>query len=354
MKCLPSNKLHLAQGSILHDWHAEVVAVRAFNRFLLDQCLLISTPPYPSSDFLRRLSNDEQSGFEQQPFTIREHVQVHMYCSEAPCGDASMELTMDAQEDATPWTSVPPIVSSGDASTEDNTTALRGRSNFSLLGAVRCKPSRLDAPPTLSKSCTDKLALKQATSLLSSTTSALVSPRNAYLHSLILPASQFVPSACSRAFSRAGRMHALTDATWKGGYRFQPFEVNSTEREFRFSRRTLAPHEKAMSSNLSAVWTPSWQETLIGGVLQGRKQLDPRGASAICRRSMWKTAVQIAGIAGVPMLVDMLDKERYRDLKRCEMLDERRKVKDEAQRTGLSGWVKNLGDDTFTLSEPSK
>ena len=349
MKCLPQNRLAAANGNILHDWHAEVVAIRTFNRFLLDECLRISDSDSHSA-FVQRRSNQQRTDQEPQPFAIGEDVQIHMYCSEAPCGDASMELTMDAQEDATPWTSAPPTITS--EALPDSTGALRGRSNFSLLGAVRCKPSRPDAPPTLSKSCTDKLTIKQATSLLSSVTSTLVSPRNAYIHSLILPASQYVPAACERAFSRTGRLQRLTDETlqsWRGGYRWQPFHVKPTERDFIWSRRRVAANEKALASNLSAAWTPSWQETLIGGVLQGRKQTDPRGASKICRRSAWSLAVQIATIAGAPAVLEALTKATYFEIKDGAVLEARRKVKKETQKRGLGGWVKNEGDADFSL-----
>jgi tRNA-specific adenosine deaminase 1 len=356
MKCLPHNKLSSANGNILHDWHAEVVAIRAFNRFLLDECMRISdvsshSHSHSHSTFIHQRSNLERSDQQPQPFAIHEDVQIHMYCSEAPCGDASMELTMDAQEDATPWTSAPPTVSSELG--PDNAGALRGRSNFSLLGAVRCKPSRPDAPPTLSKSCTDKLTLKQATSLLSSGTSTVISPRNAYVHSLVLPASQYVPTACERAFSRSGRLQGLTDETiqsWREGYRWQPFTVRTTQREFTWSRRSVAAHEKAVASNLSAVFTPSWQETLIGGVLQGRKQMDPRGASKICRRSAWMLAAQIASIVGAMTELKALTQGTHRDMKASKLLHARRQVKKDVQEHGLRGWVQNTGDSDFDLS----
>ncbi|KAF1919146.1 tRNA-specific adenosine deaminase, partial [Ampelomyces quisqualis] len=352
MKCLPHNKLPLALGNVLHDWHAEVLAIRAFNRFLLDQCLVISTPPYPTSEWVCQRPENEHGELGQQPFTIRENVQIHMYCSEAPCGDASMELTMNAQEDATPWTSPPPTVSSissDGTNVEAEPAALRGRSNFSHLGAVRCKPSRPDAPPTLSKSCTDKLALKQATSLLSSTTSLLISPGNAYIHTLILPESQYVPAACNRAFSRSGRLKHVSDETWKGGYVWKAFDIKPTSREFTWSRRNIGPGEKAVPSNLSAVYTPAWQETLIGGVLQGRKQFDPRGASAICRRSMWKIATQIAGLVGVPLLAKVLGKRTYGDMKTDEVFSHRKRIKQDIRKDALKGWIKNTGDDGFEL-----
>jgi tRNA-specific adenosine deaminase 1 len=359
MKCLPHNKLPLAHGNVLHDWHAEVLAIRTFNRFLLDQCLLIAAPPYPTSPWIRQRSRDELPQHEQQPFIIREDVKIHMYCSEAPCGDASMELVMDAQEDATPWTSAPPTVFSlpsenahgtNTPGEETATSALRGRSNFSHLGVIRCKPSRPDAPPTLSKSCTDKLALKQATSLLSTVTSTLISPRNAYINMLVLPESQYVPTACARAFTTAGRMYGVDSKGWKGGYKWSPFSMKPTDKEFRWSRRNIAPGEKAVASNLSAVWSPTWQETLIGGVLQGRKQFDSRGASAICRRTRWKTAVQVAALVGVPMISQVLGKRTYGEMKDDEVFEARKSVKSDVQSNGLKGWTKNTGDDDFELS----
>lgn len=353
MKCLPFDKLPLAHGNILHDWHAEVITIRAFNRYLLDECILISTPPYPTSDFLRHLLPDEHTEDSRQPFTIREDVSIHMYCSEAPCGDASMELTMAAQEDATPWTSAPPTLSStSDSVDEVEASALRGRSNFSLLGVVRAKPSRPDAPPTLSKSCTDKLAVKQTTSLLSSTTSVLISPRNAYLETLVLPDSQYVPQACERAFSSSGRLRNLEPKEWKGGYRFQPFTVLPTDREFTWSRRALSAVEKAVPSNISAVWTPNWQETLIGGVLQGRKQLDPRGASKICRRGLWMEALRLAGLLGGAVVMgEALRKKKYAEMKGSDEIHERIKAK-EGIRKALKGWVRNTGDNDFSLETP--
>ncbi|KAF2875470.1 adenosine deaminase/editase [Massariosphaeria phaeospora] len=359
MKCLPSSKLPLANGNILHDWHAEVLALRSFNRFLLDECHLLSTLPYPSSQYIRQRPPIERTETELQPFTFREDVEIHMYCSEAPCGDASMELIMQAQDDATPWTS-PLSVVTGTSDVdrtgqgEEPLAVLRGRSHFGHLGAVRCKPSRPDAPITLSKSCTDKLALTQATSVLSSLTSLLVSPRNAYLKSLVLPDSQLVPSACERAFSGSGRMSGVTqdiEKTWRGGYAWRGFEVRGTQREFAWSKRSVGVAEKAMASNISAVWTPSWQETLIGGVLQGRKQFDPRGASRICRRSLWKSVLEIVGLVGMPALVDAVRKANYGEVKGEALLDARKLVKEDMRREALKGWVRNIGDDGFGIEQ---
>ncbi len=244
MKCLPGSQLPRARGNVLHDWHAEVLAIRAFNRFLLEECRHLALGgPGMSSPFLRRrtageirrsggsgrgdseimtttTTADDEGGWHAQPFAWREDVALHMYCSEAPCGDASMELTMAAQADASPWDipsppSPPPPsrprpslsspsqpgVPSPPSPPPAATLLLPGRAYFSLLGAVRRKPSRADAPPTLSKSCSDKLALRQCTSLLLSPTALLVGPRDAYARTLVLPRSRYSAAGCRRAFS---------------------------------------------------------------------------------------------------------------------------------------------------------
>ncbi|CAI6333175.1 unnamed protein product [Periconia digitata] len=370
MKCLPSSKLPLANGNVLHDWHAEILAIRAFNRFLLDELDLLTAPPYQLSQFIRRRHPSELTATtstsieNHHPFTIQEDVKIYMYCSEAPCGDASMELVMSAQEDATPWTTPAPFISSPQPttsspstppihdqpnSTEELPSGLRGRSHFAHLGALRYKPSRPDAPPTLSKSCTDKLSHTQSTSLLSSLTSLLISPENAYVDTLVLPSSQFVPAACQRAFET--RMAHVSAKTWTGGYAWTPFKVVGTSREFSWSKRAVGAKEKAIASNLSAVYTPTAQQTLIGGVMQGRKQFDPRGASVVCRRSMWGLAAKVAAAVGGTALVQALGEGTYGKVKESGILGARRRVKRDVRSAALKGWVRNEGDDGFGADE---
>lgn len=42
--------------------------------------------------------------------------------------------------------------------TPQPSSAARGRDNYSLYGVLRTKPGRADSPPTLSMSCSDKIA----------------------------------------------------------------------------------------------------------------------------------------------------------------------------------------------------
>lgn len=137
MKCLTAKSVPKAGGYVLHDWHAEILAIRAFNLFLVQECRNLATSTEATSDILRRRTASETSiGQGLQPFTLHDHIKIYMYCSEAPCGDASMELTMCAQDDATPW----PVPSKDASSIEKSTELLMGRGYFSRLGIVRRKP----------------------------------------------------------------------------------------------------------------------------------------------------------------------------------------------------------------------
>lgn len=342
MKCLPQSKLHLVQGNVLHDSHAETLAIRAFNRWLLDECkALAERGGEQRHEWIRWRSSQERyasetsgeaTDWQAQPFAINDDVSVYIYCSQGPCGDASMELTMRSQPDDTPWTLQPPA------------DEMLGRGNFDRLGVVRRKPARPDAQMTLSKSCSDKLALKQATSLLSGITTLIVHPGNAYLDVLILPDADYVEGAIQRAFSRQGRMKAVDDGDWAAGYAFHPFDVRTTSRIFEHGKQSGEGVE-TVPSNLSAVATPDFEESLINGVLQGRKQLDPRGASALSRRRL------VESVKSLAELLDDVEVKRgtYADIKAMQELRGREYVKRKVRENALQGWKRNEGDESWRV-----
>lgn len=134
MKCLPMHKVAVAKGNVLHDCHAEIVALRAFNLFLIQEGKSLLQAGI--SDVLDHAKNETEGDEERfkQPLVIKPAVKIHLYCSEAPCGDASMELVMSRQKDASPW----PMPR--DMSAIDGTSDLLGRGYFSEIGVVRRKP----------------------------------------------------------------------------------------------------------------------------------------------------------------------------------------------------------------------
>jgi tRNA-specific adenosine deaminase 1 len=339
MKCLPASKVAQANGNVLHDWHAEVLAIRGFNSWILEECALLAQSggegdgqwvEWSGRDTHEAQQLDPESS-SAPPFKLKPDVQIHMFCSQAPCGDASMELTMASQEDATPWTNAAP---------SSNPDDMIGRGHFDRLGVVRRKPARPDAPVTMSKSCSDKLALKQVTGLLSGIAAKVVQVDGFYLRTLVMPEAETVSEAVKRAFGREGRMKVLND--WEGtraGHKFTPFEVRTTERKFAYS----AQGAEAGGSNLSALWTPRRQEILVNGVLQGRKQFDIRGASITSRRGLWKLALEATAMAGVPAVLGILNKKTYGQAKEAAN-DERREAKEKTLKVALMGWKRNERD----------
>lgn len=344
---------------MLHDCHAEILAFRAFNHWLLTEChgFLVEElehkpkPPESSrsenrsnstSPFIRRRRKRSEhqnhastSSIDWPPFEIQPDVKIYMYCTCAPCGDASMELCMASQEDATPWEVRRQINVGPDAESAVEESLLDGRAHFSLLGIVRRKPARTDAESTRSKSCSDKIALRQVSSLLSCETARLVAPTaNAYLAGFILPEDEISRVACDRAFGENGRMAALAGRSWPDindckeseiGFRFRPFDILPVPAEevqvlWPFAKPKPTDSEfmpkKSKPGNASAVWTaaPSYlhscaitpdtgsknlpalrrsrtgiYETIINGVKQGNKASapGPRGASSLSRAKLW-------------------------------------------------------------------
>ena len=76
------------------------------------------------SEVLERYVTPYDGDKKRRPFRIKEGIKLFVLSTELPCGDASMETVMAAQEDSTPW----PLASSGNASLDERySTMLRGR-----------------------------------------------------------------------------------------------------------------------------------------------------------------------------------------------------------------------------------
>lgn len=150
-------------------------------------------------------------------------------------------------------------------------------------------------------------------------------------------------------------MRDMQSKYWKGGYEFRLFQIKTTKHEFEYSRRQpVADGEKIVPSNNTASWfrdafslTAGKLEVMTGGILQGRKTTDIRGASRVCRRRTWKIASEIAALIDNPKCQSAFKEASYRELKDSHILEERRRLKEDVRSTALSGWVRNTGDDDF-------
>ena len=88
--------------------------------------------------------------------------------------------------------------------------AARGRDGYSLFGVLRTKPGRADSPPTLSMSCSDKIARWNVLCIQGALASCLLWPT--YISSIIIGEVETamqdeVREDCERAL--AGRLAVL-------------------------------------------------------------------------------------------------------------------------------------------------
>lgn len=196
-------------------------------------------------------------------YSLKSNIKLALFISEPPCGDASMRYI---SQDSTSW----------------NIDSNRGRNNYGELGIVRTKPGRLDSLMTLTKSCSDKLALKKLLGLNNAFTSSIFDP--IYLDYLVLREDKFVQSDIERCFNRLDG-HKLNILSY-------------TKDSYPYHKTTASPSElsiiKVIPSNKIQV--------LNNGVKNGsyRKKTVPKlgGEAFICNRSFQRLGFQFESYIG--------------------------------------------------------
>ncbi|KAJ3750282.1 hypothetical protein DFH05DRAFT_1553497 [Lentinula detonsa] len=138
-KCLPECRLP-SQGEAIHDSHAEILARRGAIRWLLEEILR------------ERDQGSQWIECHEYMYRFREGIELNMYISTVPCGDASTRFLAAFQDLEMAFLKDSTVV------THSEGTAARGRDNYHLFNVLRTKPGRADSPPTLSLSCSDKIA----------------------------------------------------------------------------------------------------------------------------------------------------------------------------------------------------
>lgn len=372
-KCLAASAIPRCSGAVLHDSHAEILALRGLNSWLLEEILAVLESPAYQSPFievcLAEKLEDNRDG-SLPAFRLKEDVSIHFFTTEAPCGDASMEILMKSlpPDAAEPW----PV--------DDTALAtLQGRGHFSLLGYVRRKPARADAEASLSKSCTDKLAVKQFSSILSFPTDLFIQETdNAYMQAVVVYSDQYNPAGYQRAFAPTGRLSSLGNA----GRFFSISPLPSDSPRFPYERSpTHAATDpiKHKASNISSLWIagspsgrPDLVEVLTNGVKQGFKQWDtrPGKASLVSRSRLWQTGLKISALlhsrnqsshntssdqqqpsfdkGWVLDLRRTLSAATYAEAKSTELRKGRRARRKHVTET-MGNWNKNGGDDDWGM-----
>lgn len=270
MKATPNEQLDKANGQVLHDMHAEVLAIRGFNRFLIEECG--KTVSGSCSRWISKNENDSHM------FRLDPSVTIAMYVSEPPCGDSSMSQLSESMTDS--WTD--PLNTIGEGT-------VRGRDHVFTVGLVRTKPGRRDSPITYSKSCTDKLALRQCTSLLlGPVAKGLIDPADVYLSTLVI-GNNCRYNDTHRAFTT--RMMSATGLKY-GSYACRFFSVRHAPSPiFGDGKRP-----NALPCPNSIVYVANTKdEAILGGVKMGAKPFKGKGESQVCRYQILKSVTQLTG-----------------------------------------------------------
>src|SRR5271170_3648272 len=249
-KCLPHTSLSQCNGTVLHDSHAEILALRGLNHFLLSEIRHMLLNSEYVSPFINCVPPSEaiMNTKHRRPYRMRSSISIHLFTTSPPCGDASMDILIASRpHDNVPWTK-PALTSSCNNSAVPD--ILHGHEHFSHLGFVRLKPSRADAPPTHSKSCTDKLALKQFTGLLGFPLDILMEP--AWLGGVVVPGNAYHEAGWKRAFGMQGRLKNALSGGVEGKF-FSLHVLPATCPEFRYAKPGGGLGECAKVGNVAAL-----------------------------------------------------------------------------------------------------
>lgn len=422
VKSVPDTIVSKCHGRVLHDMHAEILCLRAFNKFILHECHKLMADEGFVSHVVKkrengmcgqkdclpatkkpRLETSKESKtaggylFEAQP-----GIKIHLYISDAPCGDASLSNTVKlAGPDYKEWTeAIKPIGTGEGASKVDCAPTseqvpsnfmpktsplisgpLRGRDHFTSVGHVRTKPGRRDSPLTLSKSCSDKLAMRVGTGILAGPVARLVSPKGFYLSSLTVPETQFDSKDFERAFGKTGRLQSLVNGQKNqskcgldkremndtdnkpefGEYSINFFDFLTTKVGFEYERD---PEKKPSPISMIQVsdgiglgvkkTTAGSMEIINNGVKQGNKVLSGRGMSQVSRLEIYKKIADILGTkrdTSREMDIFRVEQERLTlQVKHESYLgfkgkDKNRNEVKTAMKESLKGWVSTAKDD---------
>ncbi|KAF8679620.1 Adenosine-deaminase (editase) domain [Rhizoctonia solani] len=320
-KCLPFNKLPKS-GEALHDSHAEVLARRGAIRWL----------------YSHLLSGESEWVCDRR---LRRATQVWMYISTLPCGDASTSaLAINQPVEMATLKAISPM-----PQPERGTTA-RGRDNYNALGWLRTKPARADAPPTISHSCSDKIALWSLVGFQGALLYQLMGPL--FFSGLVIGdvLGQFSDSEvdrvredCQRAF--VDRLRPLPD----GIQVVHELRIVFTRVLFPHTRsQIVAPN--AVSDPESHIWigpstnNPDAWETIVNGFRRGigpKRYQTPRFQPLLCKASFMRLHIICCKALGE---IDDYATTYYQ-MKRCGCAEKYQFAKSVLRSPGapLEGWL---------------
>lgn len=330
-KCIGQSRLSKT-GDILQDSHAEIIAKRSFQRYLLHQLSLALTETQDSVLL---------PGSESRKWTVRAGVSFVFFTSHTPCGDASI-IPMSPPEDqlcptstvrertspvfislnsgckrkrgdCDPSSGTKKVKQDGDESPdqEDSHTADGGATlkapdiyrtgakcvpgdvqdshdpgaDYHTVGALRVKPGRGDR--TLSMSCSDKMARWNVLGCQGALLMHFLQ-KPIYCASLVVGKCPFSLESMERALhSRCAKVTALPE-----GFTAHTLEIKQSQLQFHHGREALRDRDgtrKLVPCGAAISWSAVPQQPVdvtANGYRQGttKKAIGtPQSRSRICK-----------------------------------------------------------------------
>ncbi|KAH3676230.1 hypothetical protein WICPIJ_009190 [Wickerhamomyces pijperi] len=305
-----------SMGRLLHDCHAEILTLRAFNRFIISECQKVDGG-IESSSYIEK--DDTTNRYK---FKLKKGIRFSLYVSQLPCGDCSLSQVQGNTSEE-PWGSKEER-NGNDIQLPNG--ILRGREFYNIKGKVRTKPGRRDSPLTLSKSCCDKLSITQIKGLLSNVLSQFVNPDGFHLAHLVVPETEY--SDITELTNSFHKRLSNTDS-------FKPFEILYTKNQSPVDKTD----ESQTPANLSLVYIPSVSvhESITNSVKEGyfnkKTYVRKGGESCLSRVKLFEEASRFVEITSELTYLDVkASNKNYLALK-------------ESAFTALGGWCKTATDD---------